>query len=749
MNPDILSDMPLSYRKIVPVLLPYPFKEPFDYIIPHDLKVEKIIPGTLVIVPLNQRKEIGVVWQDHVLSGNLSLLSTPKKEKRKLKEIISILPIQPLPRVLMQFIDWMANYNFTESGSVLAMAIRNIRTLTVPLKKEYGWIKTSPLPTNLKITEKRKKILDFMNIPDQAYTTRELTENLHIKPSVIYGLEKSGGIFKQPLTNFTQFSKPDPNFHQPSLSEEQTKATTFLKKQVDKKKFSVTLLQGITGSGKTEVYMQAIASCIEQNKQVLVLLPEIALSAQWTNRFYKRFGVNPALWHSDLGLKHRKQTWMAILKNEVFVLVGARSALFLPFYDLGLIIVDEEHESSFKQEEGVIYNARDMAIVRAKLSSCPIILVSATPSMETLINAHQGKYFHLTLTKRHGGAIMPRTELVDMKIHPPERGHFLSPPLVKATQEKLDKNEQVLFFLNRRGYAPLTLCRACGYRLECPHCSAWLVEHRSTRKLVCHHCDYSIPVPLECPHCNTKNSLVPIGPGIERITEEARVTFPDAKILVMSSDCLNSPKMTAEAVRKIIRKEVNLIIGTQIVAKGWHFPDLTLVGVIDADLGLTGADLRAAEKTLQLLHQVGGRAGRARFPGTVIIQSFLTDHPVMETLIKGDFNQFMIEEAHERKAGFWPPYGRLAAIIVSADTNQDALETAQQLGLNAPSRDGVIVLGPAPAPLSLLRNRYRQRLLLRTHKSIAIQPILHQWLDPIKPKKNVKITVDIDPISFL
>ncbi len=741
--------MTLSKQNIIPVLLPYPFKEPLNYLLPEDLKFQKILPGSFVIVPLNQRKEIGIIWQHHSLPSGLTKLPTKQKRIKNLKEIISILPVSPLPPVLLEFIEWVAQYNFTELGSVLAITIRNIKIILKPEKKQFGWLKVPNVSLSIKMTKARKKILEFIQTQDRLYSSKELIDRLHITSSTLIGLEKAGIIAKQLIPHVSFFPKPDLYFHQPSLSDEQQKAADFLSQKVIDHQFSVTLLQGITGSGKTEVYMQAIATCIEQKKQILVLLPEIALSSQWTDRFAKRFGVNPALWHSDLTLKLRRQTWQAISKNQISVLVGARSALFLPFRNLGLIIVDEEHETAFKQEEGVIYNARDMAIVRAKLTNCPIILVSATPSMETLINAYQGKYHHLTLTKRHAGAVMPHTELIDMKISYPQRGHYLSPPLIKATQQVLSKNEQILLFLNRRGYAPLTLCRACGYRLECPHCSAWLVEHRNTHKLVCHHCDYFIPIPKECPHCNAKDSLVPIGPGIERITEEAKITFPNARILVMSSDTLNSPKMTTEAIRQIMEKEVNLIIGTQIVAKGWHFPDLTLVGIIDADLGLTGADLRAAEKTLQLLHQVGGRAGRSHFPGTVMIQSYLTNHPVMNTLIRGDFNQFMLEEAQERQNQFWPPYGRLAAIIVSADTNQDAIETAHLLGQTAPQDPNIVILGPAPAPLSLLRNRYRQRLLLRTRKNIAIQLILHQWLDSIKTKKNVKIEVDIDPISFL
>ncbi|MDI2113713.1 primosomal protein N' [Commensalibacter nepenthis] len=739
----------MSSSPILPVLLTYPFKEPFYYQLPLELEYETLLPGTIVMVPLANREEIGVIWEKHILPKGIALPESEPKKIKKIKPILSVLPIPPLPSILLEFIDWVAAYTLSPSGLVLAIALRGIQTYASTNTPKTGWILSDIQTNTLRMTPAREKIIQFLKDKETPFTTGFLIDALQVSSSVIQGLAKLGVLEERLLPHHSPFLEPNPSFHIPLLSDEQQEAADFLSNKVEDKKFSVTLLQGVTGSGKTEVYMQAIATCIKQNHQVLILLPEIALSSQWVERFEKRFGVKPALWHSDLTNKQRKLTWQAVINNEVSVLVGARSALFLPFTHLGLIIIDEEHETSFKQEEGIIYHARDMAIVRARLSNCPVVLVSATPSLETLTNAYHGKYHHLTLTARHGGALMPDVQIIDLRATPPHRGLFLSPPLITATQQRLGKGEQVLFFLNRRGYAPLTLCRACGHRLECPHCSAWLVEHRSTQRLVCHHCEYFIPIPKECPHCAAPDSMVPIGPGIERITEEARATFPDAKILVMSSDNLTSPKATAEAIRQIDQKEVNLIIGTQIVAKGWHFPFLTLVGVIDADLGLSGADLRASEKTLQLLHQVGGRAGRAQSTGIVMLQSYLADHPVMETLVKGDFNEFMLQEAAERQMGFWPPYGRLAAIIVSADTNDEAMQIAYELGQNAPQMEGVIVLGPAPAPLALLRNRYRQRLLLRTQKHIAIQPILHQWLSSVKAKKSVKIDIDIDPISFL
>ncbi len=515
------------------------------------------------------------------------------------------------------------------------------------------------------------------------------------------------------------------------------------------RRFGVTLLDGVTGSGKTEVYLEAVAECLAQGRQALVLLPEIALSSQWLERFERRFGVAPAVWHSDLAGRTRRVTWRAVADGAAPVVVGARSALFLPFPDLGLIVVDEEHETAFKQEDGVVYHARDMAVVRARLGSAPAVLVSATPSLETLANVEAGRYRRITLASRHGGAQLPEVAAVDLRLSPPERGRFLSPPLVEAVQETLARGEQAMLFLNRRGYAPLTLCRACGHRMQCPNCTAWLVEHRARKLLTCHHCGHVEPIPHLCPTCGAEASLVPIGPGVERITEEAAAVFPEARRLVMASDTMPGPHAAAEAAHAIAAREVDLVIGTQIVAKGWHFPHLTLVGVVDADLGLAGGDLRAAERTVQLLHQVAGRAGRAEAPGRVLLQTFSPEHPVMQALVGGDLGEFMAREADARRPGHWPPYGRLAALIVSADTAQEADEAARDLGLAAPRGEGLTVLGPAPAPLAILRGRHRRRLLLKTRRDVAVQPLLRGWLDQVEVGRGVRVDVDVDPVSFL
>jgi len=505
----------------------------------------------------------------------------------------------------------------------------------------------------------------------------------------------------------------------------------------------------VTGSGKTEVYFEAMAECLRQQRQALVLLPEIALSSQWLERFARRFGVAPAVWHSDLSPRIRRITWRAVVGGDAPVVVGARSALFLPFPDLGLVVVDEEHETAFKQEDGVVYHARDMAVVRARLCGATAVLVSATPSLETVANVEAGRYRRLHLPVRHGGAVMPLVAAIDLRAAPPERGHFLAPPLIAAVHGTLARGEQAMLFLNRRGYAPLTLCRRCGHRLQCPNCTAWLVEHRARQVLQCHHCGHTVPIPEECPACRAERSMTPVGPGVERITEEASALFPDARRLVMASDTMPGPAAAAAAARAIAAREVDLIIGTQIVAKGWHFPHLTLVGVVDADLGLAGGDLRAAERTVQLLHQVGGRAGRAEAPGQVLLQTFSPEHPVMQALVAGDLETFMAQEAAQRRPGHWPPYGRLAALIVSAETALDADLLARDLGRAAPCGPGVTVLGPAPAPLSILRGRHRRRLLLRTRRDTAVQPILRAWLAKVPVPRGSRVDVDVDPVSFL
>lgn len=733
-----------GYR--VSVLVPRPFPGPLDY-----RSDTPLPPGTLVRVPLGKREVVGCVWGEAAPSLPPDLRPVYKTRTvplEKLRSVIENVPyMPPLPESLRHFVDWVAAYGLSAPGMVLAIATR------VPaaggVKPMMGWVRSAQeVPAGLRLTPARQAVLKALS-DERPYTTRALSEQSGASAAVIRGLAQAGMLEERLVEQPSAVALPDPAYHPPVLSDSQAEAASVLVQGVEAGRFGVTLLEGVTGSGKTEVYFEAVAAALRRGQQVLVLLPEIVLTAQWTRRFADRFGVEPAVWHSDLGQKARRETWCAVQSGEARVVVGARSSLFLPFATLGLVVVDEEHESTYKQEEGVLYHGRDMAIVRARMVQASVVLVSATPSMETLANVEQGRYGHVQLDARHGGAQLPEVSLIDLRDHSPDRGLFLSPVLCEAIETRLAAGEQAMLFLNRRGYAPLTLCRACGHRIQCPHCSAWMVEHRARRIFACHHCERVEPLKPACPECGAEHSLVPIGPGVERIDEEVRARFPDASVLSMASDTLTSPHAMAEAVTRIAHNKVNLIIGTQVVAKGWHFPNLTLVGVVDSDLGLGGGDLRAAERTMQLLHQVSGRAGRGDKPGQVMLQSYVSDHPVMQALQNNDFQAFMEQEAAQRRPGFWPPYGRLAAVIVSAPKESHAEALSRQLALQAPEGEGIQVLGPAPAPLSLLRGRYRFRLLLRTWRGIAVQPLLRRWLAGVKRSHDVKIEVDIDPVSFM
>ncbi len=717
----------------VPVLLPYPFAGPFDYLQPDS---GPLAPGDLVLVPLGRRQEVGVVWDAP---------HGPAVAAAKLKPVTARLDTAPLPSPLRRFIDWVAAYTLAAPGEVLAMALR-VNALG-PQAPMQGWRIAAP-PADGRLSEPRRRVLAVL-ADGAARPGPELARLATTNATMLRAMAQAGLIVAVPIPPPAAFAPPLPQHARPALSPDQAAVAAELRHAVDRASFSVTLLDGVTGSGKTEVYLEAVAACLEAGRQSLILLPEIALSAQFLDRFARRFGVAPAIWHSDLSSRVRRTTWRAVADGTARVVVGARSALFLPFGALGLVVVDEEHETAFKQEDGVVYHARDMAVVRARLSDAPAVLVSATPSLETLANVEAGRYGHLRLAARHGGARLPEVAAIDMRHDPPPRGRFLSPRLVAAVHETLAAGEQAMFFLNRRGYAPLTLCRACGHRLACPNCTAWLVEHRARRLLACHHCGHEEPVPPACPICHAEGTLAPIGPGVERITEEVAAIFPEARRLVMASDTMPGPHAAGQAARAIEAREVDLVIGTQIVAKGWHFPHLTLVGVVDADLGLAGGDLRAAERTVQLLHQVAGRAGRAEAPGRVLLQTFSPEHPVMQALVANDIDTFCAREAEARRPGNWPPYGRLAAVIVSADAADAADLAARDLGRAAPHGEGVVVLGPAPAPLAILRGRHRRRLLLKTRRDIAVQPLLRAWLDQVPTKRGVRVDVDVDPVSFL
>ena len=634
---------------------------------------------------------------------------------------------------------------------------------------DYTYDTALPVGTFVRATLGRKKLLGVVwdKKPDETFPENKLKPIQEVLPIPAlphktvrfinwvagYTMNALGAVLKMALHSEIEkvskkpcvFLPPDPDFSTIAFSDAQTKA---VKQLLTLKDFQVALLDGVTGSGKTEVYFEAIAHAFTQGKQVLVLLPEIILTTAWLNRFEKRFGVQPALWHSSITPKTRRDTWEAVRNGSAQVVVGARSALFLPFKDLGLIVVDEEHDASFKQEDGVLYNARDMAIVRASQAPCPIILASATPSLETYCNAVDGKYQHIHLPERFAGAVLPEIELVDMRQKEKGPVKFISKRLQDALKDKMAHHEQSLLFINRRGYAPLVLCRACGTRLQCPHCSAWLTVHKNTGVIQCHHCGYTRQMPTECPCCHEKESLVACGPGVERVAEEVLSLFPMARIAEITSDTLTSPEQFEDLLNRIQNGMIDILIGTQMLAKGHHFPNLTLVGVIDADMGLAGGDLRAGERTFQLLNQVMGRAGRESKKGLALLQTYTPDNLILKALQENNRNAFLHEEMTARKLLKMPPYGKLVGIIISSKNNALAYQTAKNIAQKAPFIKGLDVLGPVVAPIAKLRDKHRYRLLVKADKTLKIQNLLQNWLNQVKISPSVDLRIDIDPYSF-
>lgn len=602
--------------------------------------------------------------------------------------------------------------------------------------------------------EKLKTILRPLPLPPAPEVTRSFVNWVSA-----YTLTPRGAVLKMTFGN-AKFLEPkkkddfncptfDPDHFQPALNDSQKQAADFLCERLRDNKYAATLLDGVTGSGKTEVFCEAIAECLRRNRQALLLLPEIAMTAALIDRLTARFGTRPIEWHSGLGDRQRRLHWQAIARGEAQFILGARSALFLPYPDLGLIVVDEEHEAAYKQEEGVIYHGRDMAVVRAHLGNIPIILSSATPALETLYNAQQGKYAHVKLRERFGEARMPNLELVDMRKYKLSAQEFIAPPLFEKLKETLASGQQSMLFLNRRGYAPLTLCRKCGHRMQCPRCTAWLTEHKQSGRLHCHHCDFSMRLPDKCPSCEAEGHFAACGPGVERIAEEVKVRLPEARAAVMASDTLENPQAAQELVDRMSRREIDILIGTQIMAKGYHFPLLTLVGVIDGDLGLTGGDPRASERTFQLLQQMAGRSGRAEDQGHVLLQTTSPDHPVMKALVKGDRDAFMQIELQEREAYRLPPFWRLASLTISGEDMNQVIRATQSLADSAPKDDALRVLGPAPAPFARLRNRYRHRILIQAPRSINLSSVLRHWVKNIKLPHALRLHIDIDPYNFL
>jgi len=724
-----------SSTGVVDVLVPVALDRAYSYRVPRGLELKA---GDVVCVPLGTREVVGVVWAENAKPD-------PRLHNR-LKDVGEKLDVPPLKPELRALVDWVANYTLSARGMVLRMCLRMGEDLG-PERVRTGVRLAGPPPQRM--TPARRRLIELLS-DGLLHGKSEAAREAGVSAGVVDGLVDEGTLAVEAMPRAPAPPAPDPSFEIPEFSRQQRTAVDAMRALAANGTFHVALLDGVTGSGKTEVYFEAIAEVIRRGKQSLILMPEIELTGQFLDRFARRFGVRPLEWHSELTPRTRQRNWAAVASGEAPVVVGARSALFLPYADLGLIVVDEEHDQAYKQDDGAHYHARDMAVVRAHIAKIPIVLASATPSVETEVNARKGRYQRIVLPARFGGAHMPHIEAIDLRREAPPRGRFISPFLAEQIRFAIERREQALLFLNRRGYAPLTLCRACGHRFACTICDAWLVDHRFRQRLVCHHCGFSMPRPHICPNCAAEESLVAVGPGVERLQEEVAGLFPDARSMVLSSDLITSIETMRSELNEIAEGRVDIIIGTQLVAKGHHFPRLNLVGVVDADLGLSNGDPRAAERTWQLLNQVIGRAGRDQGRGVGYLQTHQVEHPVMKALVACDREAFYASEIDSRERTGYPPFGRLASLVVSAGDRPTAEGFARKLVAVAPIDERIKVLGPAEAPLAVIKGRYRFRVLVKSQRNVDLSEYLREWLaSGPKTKGNLKLEVDVDPQSFL
>jgi len=729
-----VSDQFFDEGTLIAVLTTQPLDRTLDYRAPEG----GCWIGALVEVPLGPRKVPGVVWGPG--QGDFDLA--------KVRSVIRVIDTPPMREEMRDFLTRAGDYTLTPMPAMLRLALR-APGLGDPPSMRLVYRLGEVLPDRM--TSAREKVLAVLeDYGGLAFTLGELAEMAGVGTSVVKGLVKQGAVIEEQAARDLPYPPLDPDLIGRELTQSQKTASAVLRDGVRAGGYGTTLLRGVTGSGKTEVYLEAVAEALRCGRQALVLLPEIALTGEFLARMQARFGAKPAEWHSGVTMTERRRCWRMVAQGDAQVVVGARSALFLPFRDLGLIVVDEEHDTSYKQEDGVLYNARDMAVLRASINSAQVVLASATPSLESWANVEAGKYARLDLTDRFGPAVMPKLGAIDMRAEDLPGARWISPTLRSGVTARLEAGEQALLFINRRGYAPVTLCRACGEQIGCEQCDARMVEHRFLKRLMCHQCGETRPMPEACPSCGVEGKLAPVGPGVERLAEEASALFPDARIAVLSSDLYGSARALKAHIEEIAGGGADIIIGTQLVAKGHNFPKLTLVGVIDADLGLQGSDLRAAERTFQLMRQVAGRAGRAEAPGEALLQTFQPEHPVIRAILAGDEEGFWKAEAEGRRAAGVPPYGRMAGIVLSSPNVQEVFDIGTALARNdaALRRVGAQVFGPAPAPIARIRGRHRVRLLVKADKGAPLQQALAEWVAGLRLPSTVRLAIDIDPQSF-
>ncbi len=712
--------------------------QPLDRLLDYKAPEGGAMLGAFVEVPLGPRKVLGIVWGPGRGDWDIS----------KVRSVIRVLDAAPMREEMRTFLLKAAEYTLTPMPAMLRLATRAPGLGDPPsMRKIYRRGEGEPD----RATDARRRVMETLaEYGDLSFTLKELSEMAGVTSSVVKGLVKQGVVSEEDAPRDVPFRRLDPSLPGKELTDDQAAGAAMLAEAVRSETYGTTLLRGVTGSGKTEVYLEAVAACLAQGRQALVLLPEIALTAEFLKRVQARFGARPAEWHSGATMTERRRIWRMVGQGGAQLVIGARSALFLPYQNLGLIVVDEEHDTSYKQEDGVLYNARDMAVLRASICGAHVVLASATPSLESWANAEAGKYKRLELTSRFGPAVMPTMGTIDMRAAALPADRWVSPDLQKAVQARIDAGEQAMLFINRRGYAPITLCRACGHQIACDQCDARMVEHRFLKRLMCHQCGETKPMPTVCPSCEAEDRLAPVGPGVERLGEEAALLWPDARIATLSSDMYGSARALKAEIENIAQGGADIVIGTQLVAKGHNFPNLTLVGVIDADLGLQGSDLRAAERTFQLMRQVAGRAGRADKPGTALLQTYQPDHPVIRAILAGDEEGFWRAEAAQREAAGVPPYGRMAGIILSGPDVAAVFDIANHLArADGPLRQvGAQVYGPAPAPIARVRGRHRVRMLVKADKGVALQGALRAWVKQVQIKGDIRLAIDIDPQSF-